>query len=1606
MSCDHGPRWRTAPGMPPVARRAVLVVAGALLVAWPGPVCTWRTPSVAVAADDEGEDREDAEADSGVYLPTDRLLERRLDLARRLVADARWSDAATLLDEILAADRDAFFRLDAGAATWESTKVAAARMVGALPPEGRTAYELQFRARAERMLQEAISSGDRPAIAAVARRWLNTPSGRHATLLSAIAALDDGQPLAAAAWLDRLDASGATEFEPTLSVMRAWAWRRAGDADAAAEILEKARTVNAAATRIGGRETNVSFPPGGGLAWLAGAVGGPPDTVARATSEWGMHRGDPSRNALAAASRPLLVPRFRVPLTRHPDETKWLEERRQRAAEQETPLLPAASPLAVNGTVVLHTAMGLLAVDFETGKRLWLQTGGAAAPVAVGEETADGDEFSSATADLFRHRTLAPVFEDATSGNLASDGRLVFAVESHPDAVMTPHNGPMQMQMPMPGPNPGGAGSWSGGNFLAAYDLTDSGRLRWRLPAGGEATQRRPVWTLGAPLPVGDRLFVLMEEAGEVRLDVLDAATGSLVWNQPLAELDEEARVDNRDNHGRRVAGLSPALSEGVLVCPTGAGAVVAVDLATRTLLWAYNYPVSPNADDTVEVAPGVRVNVKAMRNGRAVVVNKGAAGAINADRLGAATAGRWMDWGPVLSEGKALLAPGDSDHLHCLDLRTGRVAWKRPRLNGLFVAGIVDRRVLVVGRREVEALSIDDGDVVWATPLAGETAAISGRCLLDQDRMFVPLDTPEVVEIELTKGAIVGRSAGRGGAVPGNLVAYRGEVLSQAADSLDVFHQTAPLQSRIETASRRTGQEREDPSVLMWRGQLRLDGGDVAAGLQDVQAAMLGAPDRFPPDMLAESIVFAMEHDASLAGTMWPTLVGLDSSPAIVRRGLRCAIDGLLKAGSMGRAWEACRQLLDDSRWPPAADLVADGRDPLLKVRESRWIQGRIDEILARGGADVGNAIDAFVAARLAALRQRPEGALAATSRLAALDSLVECFGRHPGVLEARRERLSLLATTIESGSSTGDVSRFGPLQREFALLDLLHTGTADDIRRAEADLARIRSAWEASPPGQGESAWPVGRVEVTSGEDASGEERARTPIDRTVPVTIESNDDTLIRDMRVAFDLRQGGLVIHDGIGRRLGAPLTWTKRGFGAFGINPASTVVSVVGRIAVIRAGEIVSAYAIGGPSPTGTEASHRQLWTVEGDAVRHLVRGAVQRMAGMGGFPRNGMPIGMRIVEPRPRDGSQAEGPAPVSIAGVPIVSGRSLQLRDPISGHVIWERHRLPEAETIFGDHDHLCICPADGRGTVVISMATGLQVRTGDLPDREERLLHHGRRVFATTRGPGMGDDVGLDVIDPVDMKRLRIGTFPGNCRTTQAGDALAILEPSGTLTVVDLPGSRVAFTTKLPEMPAPFDHLTVMPWQDRYLVIAGRPATRQETGQLERVGTIGPLPSHSPMPDHQLTGSIWAVDRRDGRLLWHVPATVLQHYLLADQPPELPIMTFARQINPRRGGERPRLSVLCLDKRTGAAVHVDDAILSPPNAGAGLSVIGAPDRHLISLVPYHPSGHRINLRFTGEPAAPQPPFQGTSRPVAAGNVATELEYWLRRMLPIPSPF
>lgn len=1639
-----------------------LVVVGGLVVG--GLVVgAWRVGRAADASDtadvDPADDAaegdapaaDEGEGEGGIGFPSDRLRERQLDRGLRLVADQRWSDAATLFDEILAADKDCFFRADRQQRTWQSIKSETSRLIGTLDKPGRDAYELQFRARAERMLEQAIAANDTAGIVAVARRWFHTPAGYRATLLAAIESLEANQPLAAAAWLDRLaSVDGVATFEPTLSIMRAIAWLRAGDRAAAAAIVEQARVSGRTVVRIAGKDVTVSFPAAGGLAWLTALVGEPKSRPGRHAGDWAMHRGDPARNGVTAASCPLLAPRYRVPLARHPEESRLLDAQRRLRVDQEIAVLPAGAPLAVNGMILAHTTMGLLAVDFETGKRVWLQAGSGAAPLqaagASGDAAAEGGDADAGG-------SFNSVFEDATSGIMASDGRLVFVVESHPDAFSPPQAGGMNFRPAMPGGGLHGSGGWRGGNALAAYDIADRGALRWRLPARGGAGDGNAVpatttaWYLGAPLPVGEQLLVLVEEKGEIRLDVLDAETGRLEWSQPFAEVDEERAIDSRDSHARRLAGLSPALSEGVLVCPTGAGAVVAVDLATRTLLWANEYP-QPRQAGVAVLPNGIRVQ----RNGLAGPGFGGHGG--REQRVG-----RWIDSTPIVSGGRVLLTPGESQDLHCLDLRRGTTVWRLPRKDRLSVAGVVDGRAIVVGRRGVEALDMTNGRLVWQRPLGADHGSPSGRGILTANRLYLPLDTPEVLELDLADGRIASRSAARGNAVPGNLLAYRGEVISQGSDSLDVFHQSAALDSRIETALET---DAHDAWALLWRGQLDLDQGRIVKGIAAVREAHALQPSRVPASVVAAALLFALQRDFAQASPLWREAVALSGSPVTAIVALRATVDGFLRSGDLPQAWEAMQELLaqsDTAAASPtlengqpveplaAADglagegLVVDGIEPHLAVAPARWIQGRLAELFAKAEPPLRAELDAF-AARDSAVALAAAGP--AAGRVPRLRAFIERFGRHERALEARRHLAEALAETIEAGAS-GDESRGLVVERDFVLLELARVGKAADRERAAATLAGIKSRFVGAAPqvgGEGD-AWPMGRIVQRRGAAArsSGLEQRqadelRFVRSRLMNIPVTASADSFLPGLELAFDQhQQSGIMATDGYGRTIGDPFAVKSRPdaarlmpmFQPGGMDEAT----VLGRVVFIRGGAAVAAFEMAGAGQGS--GRNRPLWLLPDKSDPTGETRAVGFVMSIGGSKTarlGNIALGARVSEPRNADETGRRGNATGWVArctGVAIMADGVLKVHDPITGRLLWEHQRLPAAGDLIGDDDFLCVCPADGRGAVVLAMADGRIVRTLDLPASERRLLSSGRHIVLVQPSERPADATGgraasaggarrvrLDRFDPVAGQTDPLGEYSGESRASTAGDGrLAVVEPSGDLSVVDIDQTKVVFRTRLTDMPAGLEHLTALSWGGRYLVLVGRAETAEEQRQLERIGVVGPLPG---MPGREMpqivTGSLWAVDGSSGDMLWPVPVTILRHSLQIQNGSQLPVLLFARSIQAVREPDRQRLSVLCIDKRTGQAVYADDrfngrSATRPDMMVIGCGISGDPATHTIALSQTRRDAPDLQLEFTGAPTAPRPPYQASAtRSSAATDPLVEIEFWIKKALTIPLPF
>ena len=93
---------------------------------------------------------------------------------------------------------------------------------------------------------------------------------------------------------------------------------------------------------------------------------------------------------------------------------------------------------------------------------------------------------------------------------------------------------------------------------------------------------------------------------------------------------------------------------------------------------------------------------------------------------------------------------------LHCLDVLDGQPLWKRPRGQGLFIAGIADDRVVIVGRNQIESFRLQDGTQL-GTPTS--IPAPSGRGLLLDGRYLLPLSTGEIATLDLSDSRIVARS-------------------------------------------------------------------------------------------------------------------------------------------------------------------------------------------------------------------------------------------------------------------------------------------------------------------------------------------------------------------------------------------------------------------------------------------------------------------------------------------------------------------------------------------------------------------------------------------------------------------------------------------------------------------------------------------------------------------------------------------------------------------------------------------------------------------------------------------------------------------------------
>ena len=730
--------------------------------------------------------------------PHDAKIEQMLQAAELSVKQNNWKLAIELFQRLLDQPEDSLHQTVSG--PWQSVRRTANHMLGLLPEETLVEYRSQYGGLAQQQLAAARRSGQTSEFVNVATRFFHTPAGYEAANYLGMLHFDRSEFGLAARWFEELAASPAPIAKrDSWRLQAALSFAQSGDSKAASEILSRLSRGSDTLVGVGTGSVKASE-------WLSKVqVEGTSHTVALA--DWTQLYGTAARVGTAIGGDPLLTPDWSLPLTSSRivrDSLKWLVQDLQ---DQHRSLILASVPLVIDGKVIYRDLRGIRSVEIERGHPIWESVEGVSPERILGglpPQQVDVQEGWRFRANPFQHvgeyhgtsAEFSPLtsllFRDGVYGLISSDGKQLFVIEEH--GILS-RNQPGQ-QMGWDGNNdshdPFGL-PWKT-NRLVSYDL-QTGRTLWSL-GGGESRESFDLalagsYFYGTPAVDGDELFVVAGKGDDIKLWSLDRKTGVPQWSQLIAYADTKIDLDI----ARRWITSQVAAGDGIIICPTTVGWLVAIDRMRQSVLWAHRY--SPNTSgehaDQENSSPFLRPR--------------------ELNEL-------WSPSAPVIVGNYVVYTPQEHPVLVCLSAVDGHRIWEHSKEQGLYLAGVFEQKVLIVGESDVTAFSLTDGTTVWSAPF-DEGTRPSGRGVVVEDRLYLPLSNGELRTIDLATGKRLSQTF----VAPqqpslGNLAMHRGKLVSFSPAGLTVFGQRDALLAEIQ---QRLKSNPDDPWALLRSSEIRL---------------------------------------------------------------------------------------------------------------------------------------------------------------------------------------------------------------------------------------------------------------------------------------------------------------------------------------------------------------------------------------------------------------------------------------------------------------------------------------------------------------------------------------------------------------------------------------------------------------------------------------------------------------------------------------------------------------------------------------------------------------------------------------------------------------
>jgi outer membrane protein assembly factor BamB len=1446
---------------------------------------------------------------------TDRKAKQSLGAAEDFIKEESWAEASRILQSLLDTKEDVFIEVAGPKNTVKrvSLRQDADRLLGSLPSKGREFYELQYGPRAKARLAEAMAKGDRDILAEVAQRYFHTAAGAQALDQLGTYYLDRGQDAEAYACFARLLAhERAADLKPLTRFKAAMAAHRVGESGASDTIWQQLSSANPAGIRIGEHDVT--------LGALHKILEEPMPTSSATANEWQLFRGDAGRSGSGQGGAPCLTVLWAQSGTRQKQSAEWISHAMKQLEDRQEPIVPGYFPIATYAhtksetipLVIYRDQWGVHAVDVRNGKLFWEQLCSA----GMDKLSEQGDFKNWVSGYLQNGGTQANLLlENSTIGTLSTDGARVYSVD---DLVLPPSPNP-NMQFIMP-PNTMSFGALQEAvqhSKLQAFDVS-TGKILWLL--GGTGTDKgefTDTYFLGPPLPLGGKLYVLVEKASELRLLCLDPQKGEMIWSQSLANVRDRLMNDSR----RRLRGVHLAYGSGILLCPTNAQALVAVDLLSHSLLWEYSY--HDESTDTESnwfrgrmVSPGERVNAKASA--------------------------------PVVIDDRIIYAPPESKYIFCLNLRTGEPIWKQDRNDDLYVGGVYKGVVLIVGPGSCRAVSIQDGKQLWRV----ETGIPSGEGIASDNMYFLPLFSSgqshdaEVCSIDMTLGTVIHTKV-KEKDVPGNLIFFEGDVISQAPLSITAYPQ---LKRRLEQIDELIRKDPNDPVGLTDRGELKLDKGDLAGAVADLRTALAHQP---PEDVvprtrekLFDALSLLFRKDFAKAEPYLAEYKEMCRVPAQAdesaedkarrlekeqrRRAnfLGLVADGRRQQGRFSEALDAYLEFASLSRNKEYPELVSAVNDPSLQIRPDAWAAGRIRSLYTTSDAEVRGRLESKATEQWKRLENSKDvdalrefvtlfGSLLAVGRQARLQLATRLLdggefleaelqllqAKHGASPEEKAKIIGMLAGLLESNKLYPDAAYlYRVLDRDFPSTPVRDGKTGGQLWQA-IDSDHRYDRWREETKVR----WPARLTATSIPPVAAGPRGSAWTLEPDGPVLPFFSTARLVCQDGQQIELvdRVNGTSRYNS--GRLDSSTSALHNQQLLYAYTEARNTYRAVGHLLLVNLGGTV--YAL-------DPVNNRLLWdknllgstlgmnnqTVQLDRDSRL-------MLHLDGFDQKLFQVG------------------PAGPTYVCLQAHDGLVALDPVRGTTLWTKSDVPKRAQTFGDDEHVYwIEMRDGSsgGGHALHAADG---SADDIPDFSREYRKHtsqlGRNLLVCDED-GHEAELRVRLYDVQKVTDVWSKTFGKHAMLLRSDEPeiTGVVEPGGDgkVTVLNSRDGRELLAAKV-DMPADLDKIQaiyLLRDADQFYVVfyllPNTPANVQSMSQSNMLSTLRSRP---------VNGKIYAFDRQTGKFRWNID--IKNEWMILTEFEELPVLlltsSYSKQVfglAPGRGQSRACL-VTSIDKHTG---------------------------------------------------------------------------------------